>query len=258
ELLTRLVDKSLVVVDAEAAAGVRYRLLETVREYGRERLLETGEGDRVCERHLRYYLALAEEANAQMEGPEQVRWLKRLEVEHDNLRGALTWCATWDEGVEPGLRLAAALHGLWWVRGYWSEGRDSIAAALGRAGNEVPGDLIGRALRVRGNLAMLQGDNSEARSSLERALTLLREAGDKKRMASILSELGVLTSAEGDHVTARSLFEESLALSRETGGETGVALNGLGSLALAEGDLDTAQPLYEHVLALGSEAGSKS
>ena len=132
DVLARLVDKSLVTVD-QHAADLRYRLLETVRQYGREKLLGAGEADEAQRRHRDYFLALAERAEPELHRASQTMWLDRLEIEHDNLRAALEWSLGL-EGDETGLRLAAALAPYWHARGYLSEGREWLERARAEGG----------------------------------------------------------------------------------------------------------------------------
>jgi non-specific serine/threonine protein kinase len=126
EVLGRLVDKSMVQLERPAGAA-RYRLLETVREFVRGKLVEAGEADAARRRHATFYLGLAERGDPELRGPKQASWLDRLEAEHDNLRAALEWSLS-QEKDEAGLRLAGALSGYWHGRGYLSEGREWLDA----------------------------------------------------------------------------------------------------------------------------------
>ena len=112
--LGQLVKKSLVVADSQVGFAVRYRLLETIRQYAREKLLDAGTGVDVRTRHLNYYLELAEQAEPHLRGPDQVDWLDRLEAEIDNLRAALEWSG--EDQVEKGLRIATSLKWFWHAR----------------------------------------------------------------------------------------------------------------------------------------------
>src|ERR1700680_512782 len=116
-VLLRLIDKSLVVMERRGR-GQRYRLLETVRQYAEEKLVDSGEAAALRERHRDWNLALAEDAVAGLSGPDQVEWLERLEMEHDNLRAALAWCQADPEGAEQEERLAGGLGRFWRDRGY--------------------------------------------------------------------------------------------------------------------------------------------
>ena len=123
-------DKSLVSTEHDERR-TRYRLLETIRQYSRDRLLESGETDAVRERHRDFYLSLAEEALPQLSGPDQVKWFERLDMEHDNLRAALDLSVS-TAGAAESLRLCGALWRFWMTRGYFAEGRTWCARALTR------------------------------------------------------------------------------------------------------------------------------
>src|SRR5205823_5443019 len=129
DLLAALVDQSLVVYE-EQDGQARYRLMETVRQYARDRLLEMGEAGEVRERHLGFFLALAERAEPELRGSGQAAWFGRLEAEHDNLRAALEWSRTGSRDATAGLRLTGALWWFWSVRGHWQEGSDRLAEVL--------------------------------------------------------------------------------------------------------------------------------
>ncbi len=188
DLLTALVDKSLVVAEP-LGDGTRYRLLETVRQYGGDRLGESGEAEAVRGRSASCFLALAEEAEPQLQGPEQGSWLVRLEAEHDNLRSSLAWEEQSAAGAEAGLRLAGSLWRFWFVRGHLSEGRQWLGRALARtkpgaagpdgaSGGEATATR-GKALNGAGNLAWSQSDYAGARALYEEGLTVRRQLRDQ-------------------------------------------------------------------------------
>ena len=251
DLLSRLVDKSLVVVDRRGGEP-RYGLLETVRQYGRERLEESGEGAAVAHRHARCFLRLAEEAGRGMLGPRQTAWLGRLEREHANLRAALAWFR--EEGeAERGLGMAAALVRFWWYRGYYSEGRAWLEGFLELPGAREAGAVRARALHALGALIYRSadwagGDAEVVRSRLEESLEIYRGLpGEEPRVAAVLRDLGRLSAQTGDRETARSFLEESLRLDRRSGDEHGLALSRsyLGLLYLLGGDLEAAREHLE-------------
>jgi predicted ATPase len=247
--LAALVEASLLRCEEDARGEARYRLLEMVREFARERLEATAEGPAARERHLTWCLALAEEAGPQLRGPEQQRWLARLEAEHDNLRAALGWAREQGAG-EPGLRLAVALWRFWDVRGHLSEGRSWLDALL--AGSRAaPAALRATALSGAGVLAHGQGDYGPATALLEEALALYRKRGDKGGSALALQHLGSVAVDQGDYGQARALYEEALALKRELGDQPGVAtsLFDLGLVAHEQGDAGRAAALYAECLA---------
>ena len=256
DLLTQLVFKSLVVTD-EQNGEVRYRFLETVRQYGLEKLEESGETDTIRKRHRNWYLAFAERAEPELMGVKQATWFDQLEVEHDNLRAALK-CSLEGGDPEAGLRLAGAVWRFWYVRGYIGEGLGWLEAVLSvRRGTAAP--FVAKALMAAGGLAFVQGDYVQGRRLYEDSLTMWRELGDRRQIAYLLSNLGFLTTAQGDYVAARSLLEESLAIRRELGDKRGTAtsLNNLGLLLYRVGDPVAARALFNEGLAIWREFGDK-
>src|SRR5262245_53937817 len=157
DLLTLLRDSSLVQV-MDTDEGMRFLLLETIREYSQEKLSALGEDAAVRRRHRDWYLALAEAAEPQLHGAEQADWLQRLETEHANLRVALAFNDTEAQGAQAGLRLAGALFQFWIVRGDYNEGRASLGRALEREGVQEATIARAKALNRTGDLAYLQGD----------------------------------------------------------------------------------------------------
>jgi tetratricopeptide (TPR) repeat protein len=263
DLLASLVQKSLVVYEEDEQGVGRYRLLETVRQYARARLLDTGEAEGVRERHRDCFLALAEEAGAEVESSpaEQVAWLEWLEQEHDNLRAALAWSIARGQ-AEAGLRLGRLLAWLWQMRGYFGEGREYLAGLLALPGPEASTGWAARAkaLRDAGILAWHQGDDEEAGALLENSLTIYRELGDKVGISELLWWQGHLAKRQEDHRAARALFEESLAISRERGhkGRIGASLQALGEVAYLQGNNGTARVLFEESLAISRELAIKN
>jgi non-specific serine/threonine protein kinase len=180
-LLLRLVDKSLVVAEASGDGGARYRMLEPVRQYARERLEESGEADATPSRHAAFFLALAEEAEEDTGGARQVPWLERLEREHDNFRAALSWALDRKE-AELGLRLSAALGGFWFIRGHFSEGHLWLKKTLENS-SATAEPARAKALTYSGWLAWERGDYEQSKRFSEEALTLSRNLGDKVNTA---------------------------------------------------------------------------
>ena len=252
ELLTTLVEKSLVVAEESWERGARFRLLEPVRQYASEKLGEGGEEDDIRRRHARFFLALAEEAEPGLRGPRQVEWLDRLEQEHDNLRAALAWSLEEDLGA----RLAGALSLFWYTRGYLSEGRSYLEAVV--RGHLVPETARARALDGLGWIAEPQGDYERARLAYEESLGLYRKAGDRRGVANALGDLGSLALDRGDYERATSLLEESLALNRELGESEGIIgiLDSLGVLASARGDSERSAVYFREALVLSRGTGN--
>jgi predicted ATPase/class 3 adenylate cyclase/Tfp pilus assembly protein PilF len=257
DLLSQLVDKSLVLVD-DHEREPRYQLLETIREYGREHLCGSGEETVLRERHRDWYLQLAEGSELELPGPGQAERLNRLETEHDNLRTALGWCVERGD-TEAGLRLGAALGPFWSVRGYLTEGRNRLAELLALPGAEARTAVRLKALHRAGLLAHRQGEVEAARSLFKESLEIARELGDSAGIAAAVSSLGRLALTQGVYAEAQILFEESLALSRESGDKRGIAaaLNELGRLAQSQGDDVSARSLFQQSLTIRRELGDQ-
>ncbi len=257
DLVSRLVEKSLVVAGATPGGALRYRMLEPVRQYGRVRLRESGEMEAARRRHAAWYLALAEEAEPKLVGAEQAGWMEYLETEHDNLRAALERFL--EEGeAEKGLRLAGALGEFWRVRGHLGEGLRWLEAALAN-GEEAPHARV-KALVHAGWIAWVRADFGRSMTFSEEALELSRKLGDKAGAATALFNLGMVAIYDQMRAEeARALFEESLALRRELGDEAGAsrALQRLGLISVVQQDFGRAAALYEESLMLARKAGDK-
>src|SRR5829696_5077666 len=207
EVVGSLLEKSLLRREQGADGEPRFVMLETVHEYAREKLEESGEAEEVKRRHAEYFVALAEEAHPELKGQDQLEWLQRLEAEHDNTRAALTW-ALRQEKVELGLRLAGALQRFWWTRGYDSEGRRWLEGALAMDGR---GSVESRAMALAGvgALASHQGDFDRAEEALVEGLELLvgEETERSEVKLHLLLTLGHVESETEDYDKATHLFE---------------------------------------------------
>jgi predicted ATPase/class 3 adenylate cyclase len=258
DLLTSLVDKSLTVYE-EREGKPRYRLLETVRQYGGDLLVESGENGEVWTRHRDYYLAFAEEAQAKLSGAEPAVWLQRLEEEHENLRAALAWSLSANGAVE-GLRLCGALQQFWWTRQYLAEGRKWCERALGKAGSEPPTPERAQVLNGAAGLAYVQGDYAAARAYNEASLAIRREIGDTWGIAASLNNLGLVAFDLGDFAAARTAYEESLAILREMGDRKSIAalLNNLGLVTAGQGDYTFSWVCQEESLTIRRETGDRT
>jgi predicted ATPase/class 3 adenylate cyclase/Flp pilus assembly protein TadD len=255
QLLAQLVDKSLLIAD-RFGIEMRYRMLETIGEFGRERLRESGEESAVRDRHTKFFLALAERAEPNLHGPNQARWLARLETEHDNLRAALDWSML-QGAAETGLRLANALWWFWYVRGYYAEGRAWFDLALSQAAEATP--LRAKALGGAGYLATYQGDYPAAGRFLGESLALARAREDKPGVAQALKSLGGLAWFRGHFEDATTLFDDSLRLFRELNEHynVGIVLNNLGTLATLRGEFALARTRLQESLAISRQLGDK-
>jgi predicted ATPase/DNA-binding SARP family transcriptional activator len=259
DLLSSLIDRSMVVYEPRHGEG-RYRLLETVRQYGRERLAEFDEAEPLGDRHLHYYLQRAEEAAPTLFGPEAEPWLNLLEAEHDNLRAALEWALTGKHCGEEALRLTAALWRFWHRRGYLSEGRGWLTAALSAS------DGLGRtaaragACNGAGFLAFHQGEVAAARLYLDEALSIAGELGDRALIAAALHSQGYMAWYWNDLASAHRHYESELAIHREAGNRQEVArtLCHLGIIAGDRGDTDLSRLYFEESLTIAREVEDRA
>jgi predicted ATPase/DNA-binding SARP family transcriptional activator/uncharacterized protein HemY len=276
ELLSLLRDNSLLGV-ADTEEGVRFTLLETVREYACEQLGRTGQLESVHRRHRDYFLALAEEAAENLTGPEQAMWLERLERENANLRAALAWSLEQGERQAPekqetgdgqtenpsaaecALRQCAALWRFWESRGYWYEGREQLERALHQEGAQAPTRTRADALNRAGVLAQRQGDYEAAKLLYEESLAIRQEIGDRKVIAGSLNNLGNVAKYQGDNIAARAYYEEALVINRAVGNRAWEAINldNLGNLNCRQGDYGAAKELYEESLTIKKALGDR-
>ena len=257
ELLISLSDKSLVMAEQKDDRA-RYRLLETMRQYAQEKLVESGGSEAVRRRHRDYFLALAEEAEPKLMGTEQAAWLQRLEEEHENLRASLDWCLE-EAGSGAGLRLCGALQRFWITRGYLSEGREWCMQILGRSGGDEQTEVRAKAVNTAGILAYYQSDYPGARVLHEESLAIRRQLDHRRGIATSLNNLGNVLYEVGDYASAWAVHQESLAIKRELGDRRGMAasLNNLGNVALDRCDFASARALYEQCLAIMRELGDR-
>ena len=252
---TSLVDKSLLRAVEDVGAEPRYVLLETIGEFARERLEQSGKSDAVRLRHAEWCLALAESAAVKLRGSEQAVWLTRLAAEHDNLRAALGW--TIDHNVEMAVRMANALWLFWYIQGRLAEGQRWLERAL-TAGERASPVARANAMNNLGNLVYELGDLVRARELYERSLELRRRIDDRSGVAICLNNLGMLATALGDHAHAQELLEASLALHRELNEAHLLppTMNNLGDVAIAEGNAERAQYWNEQALSLSRDQGN--
>jgi predicted ATPase/transcriptional regulator with XRE-family HTH domain len=252
--VSALVDQSLLQRNDGPDGVPRFTMLETIREYALEQLMEDGELERAHERHLAYYLERAEAAEPLLVTPDALAWLDRLEQDHGNLRAALTWAV--DHDAVGALRLGGALTDFWHMRGHLSEGRHWLERALtvadaqansnteiGKAAGAAPALAArAKALHGAGTLAHCQEDDVRAESQYAASLTLAQALGDQRRVAILLNDLGEMALNRGDTQRAMTLHREALALARTLGDQRAIAqlLIGLGMASRVAGDLEAA------------------
>ena len=269
DTLTRLVDQSLVLPLPTDAAGEpdRFHLLETLRQYGQEKLQAGGEEADTRARHRDFCLMLAEQAQVGGQGAEQVAWYNRLEREADNLRAALAWSLeqageekrrredadpehpNTEQEQEKTLRLANALGPFWKARGYLREGRKWLTDVLECCPDAAP-NLRAAALHDLGSLALQMGDYEQAKPALETSLALRRQEEDTAGIADTLTNLGILAAHTSDVAEAQTALQASLEILRARGDSKGIAdaLVWLGTLAYQENDRAEAQKLFAESL----------
>ncbi len=255
--LSSLVDKSMLRQKEQKAGGRRFRMLETIREFGLEKLSSSREAEEVRRRHALFFLDFVERSEPELTGPEQVLWLERLEGEHNNLRAALSWSKERGE-VEVGLRMAGTMWRFWEVRGHQSEGRDWLLRLLGESEGVSPA-VRAKAFGRAGALERDHGDYDAALPLFRQGLALYQEVGDKWGVAATLNGLGDMAHQQCNYEEATARYEEALALFKEIDNRLAVAyvLNNLGNVAKDRGDYVRAWVLHEEALALFRDLGDK-
>jgi predicted ATPase/class 3 adenylate cyclase len=256
EGVSSLLDNSLLRQEEGLEGEPRFVMLETIREFALEKLVESGDAGAIKRAHAECFLALAEEAEPRMWGPEDAVWLDRLEREHDNMRAALSWAIEHEEATLA-LRLGGALRWFWHMGGYYAEGRRWLEAALAKEG---PASAQARAKVLEGIswLANQQGDLERAEATAEEGLKLSAEAELGEVVAADFQNmLGDGARQRGDYERAAELLEESLALHRKANDTRGVvwSLGNLANVSSDRGNYERAKQLYEEGLALSRDLG---
>lgn len=269
DLLAALVDKSLVVYDDQGEVA-RYRMMETIRQYARDRLLETSEAAAIRSRHRDHYLAFAERSQVRQSTEGIATVLKDVAAEIDNLRAAMEWSiAEADSPLDPNLsepeacaaqkalRFVAALWRFWYTRGHYAEGIEFAGRALDREDSQRETSVRAHAFSAAGNLSRLPGAHQAARTYQEEALRIRRALGDKRGVAYSLSNLGVIVFEQGDVAGARSLWLQALEQLEALNQLQSVAtiLNNLGEFEHKQGDLKAARGYLERSLSIARQLG---
>jgi predicted ATPase/class 3 adenylate cyclase len=256
DCLTRLVDNSL-LSHMESQAGdeePRLTILEILREYAQEKMVEKyNTWEQIQERHAGYFLGLAEEAMPKLEGPQQVDWFTKLELEYENFRTALDWTHH-SHQLEIMARLCISLTRYWYLHGYPSEGRKWIGLLLNQV-NQLSVAHQARLLTSAGVLASAQADNTNGKQYFEQSLILQRQLGDKRGIADALNGLGSVALDCGEYQHAVDLYSESLVFQRELGDTWGIArvLNNLGLTEFNRGYYDQATVYLKESLELSRQ-----
>jgi non-specific serine/threonine protein kinase len=260
--LARLVSKSLVVAEILEQRQARYHLLETIRQYAFNLLRESGEENKLRDRHLDWYLVLAEGSKAQWRGPKQKEVFDQLEIEHDNLRAALEWSRLESGSAEAGLRLGSALWRFWEIQDHLREGRQHLADLLTLPEVQAHTAARAKALYGAGYLAMAQGmenDYTISETLLEESLAIARELGEPQLIATAIYGLGVVARFRGDNERAVEQLEQSLTLFRQLDDRVGeyISLYNLAEVAISRKDYEQALTFHEESLTLKRAQGDE-
>ncbi len=256
DVLTRLVDKSLVIVETRPGEDARYQMLETVWEYAREKLAEAGELAELQDRHLAYYADWMEQTAPQIQGPEQTLWIRRMEAEQPNLRAALDWAMS-KRAADPqaGFRLAAASGLFWLTAGFLHEGLERLLALAPRSAGLADPGLRGRLLFRAGALALELSRMEEARELCRQGVALCREAGNRLSLADGLYNLAQVAHTGGGLAEARAALEECVTLNREINHLSNLnnALTSLASVLHDQEERAAARAILDEALAIATQ-----
>ncbi|MBA4176936.1 MAG: hypothetical protein C0505_10325 [Leptothrix sp. (in: Bacteria)] len=220
DLLASLVEKSLVMLD-ESGDESRYRMLETIADYAREKLAQSGDAQTLAARHCEHFFALAKASNKGLNGPDQLQSIRRMELEIDNLRSALAWAQVRGPDATVAVKIVVAMLGFWLLRGYGTEGRNAVRIVLDMPGVQSVPVAKAHALYAGAALAASQSAHDEAQQMLETCLALRRDLGNPADIAATLSTLALARFGRGDASGALECEQEALALFRAIGHKTG-------------------------------------
>ena len=211
-VLTYLANKSLIIVE-EKHVGTRYRMLETIRQYANEKLVESGQRDELCDRHLDYFLGLAQTSEPHLMQSEQLEWLPVLDADYENLRLAFEWALNKDKAL-PSLNLCSGLWWFWKIRGRWLEGLDCIKRALAKTSQaQSRNEKVARArtLAVQAALQWQLGNFEQMLLPAQQSLSLASEVADRKDVAIARFYVGIALARRGENYDlALSLLEQSV------------------------------------------------
>lgn len=260
DLLSSLLDKSLLRSDPGYEGETRFSMLHTIRDYALERLSQDADAIALQHRHAHYFLDLAERNEPELQGPGQAHRLAQLEDEHDNLRAALSFAMEDDslKADNAGIRLTGALGRFWYMRGYLAEGSRWLETSL-KLHDSAPLEHRAKSLHMLGVLYAERGLHERSIHTLQQGLELHRLAGNPERVAASLNSLGVEAYALADYERAQELFEESISIRRDLGDERGTtsALSNLGLLAMKHNDFENATELFEEALEMDRRRGDE-
>jgi len=220
ELLNQLTEKSIIIFERDKE---RYRILETLKQYGEEKLKEANEAEDVLSKHLYYFMEFSETAEPNIYGSEAKVWLEKLEADHGNFQSAIEWSIR-GRDREKGARLAGALGLFWVIRGHYSTGRRLLENILDNV-QGVSKSVLGKAFSNAGNFAFVQSEYEQAQKFYEESLSLRMETGEKLGIADSLNCLGIVAHDRENYEQAQKFYEENLILFREMGDKRGIAVS---------------------------------
>lgn len=247
--LSGLINRNLLRPE-DAGEEPRFGYLETIREFASECLASSAESEAMQRGHANFFMNFAEKAEPELSGPNQARWLTRLDEEHDNLRASLDWCIQSKEN-EMSLRLAGALARFWYFHGHWSEGSKSLDVALKNSPSEPT--------EIRAKVLCSTRFFDVSRGRVEEGLAIYRRFGNKDGVARALNNLAIDAFQEGDLARSTEYYAEALSLFRELNNKERIAtiLPNLEGIELLQGKYEKAISGLEESLAIGREIGNK-
>jgi len=258
DLLSQLADKSIIIYNTEKN---RYMMLETLKQYGSEKLKDSGEEKIYRSKHLKYFNEFSKEAELKLNGSEVHLWLDKLESEHGNLQSAISWAA--GEGdKEEGAQLSGQLVIFWEIHGHNTVGiilLESILESIRCNEQNVSKESVAKVLKSVGILARNLGNFEKSKASLNESLEIYRRTEDKHGITGSLINLGIVESDQGNYEQAQKIYEESLALGREINDKSSIAdsLINMGTAAYYQGIYKQAQNFFEESLTLRRDTGYK-
>ncbi|MBK8552244.1 MAG: tetratricopeptide repeat protein, partial [Ignavibacteria bacterium] len=254
DLLINLNEKSIILFDEDLE---RFRMLETIRQYGEVKLNEENEFEIVSERHLDHYVKFAETAESFLSGHEAQSRLNKLDIERGNLERSMLYALKTPE-EEKGIRLASALGSFWKIRGHYSEGRQWLEKLL-EINKDISKPVLGKALCKLGKLVQLQGELDASVAHLNKSMEINEALNNKNLIAEAMNNLGIIKFEQGDYESAKNYYSESLKFFKETDDKKNIAytINDLGSLLLEKGEYENAAKLFEESVEIQREAGEK-
>lgn len=254
-LLSQLAEKSIIIYDE---GKERYRILETMKQYGEDKLKETDNAEVILEKHFEYFLNFSETAEFNLTGAKAKFWLDNLETEHNNIQSAIEWSL--NKGFKNrSAKLAGVMGNFWKIRGHCSLGNQLLEKILINT-HGISKSVLGKAMDVSGMLFLNQGEHEKAYKIHSESLGLFRELEDKNSTAVSLYNIGDVEYSRGNYEKAKKLYEESLEINMEIENDTGISnnLNCLGNVAWNLADYEQAQKFYEDALSMWRKIGDKN